>query len=181
MSSPYYCEVWRGRAPCKPLACLLHLSSTARWAVLGCRQLPRSLLQTTRLCTPRVPQATSIKAPASLARLDTYALAGAQPKLTGLPMVVYISECWSAKTGRHAPKLYVSQSYSAAVWSNAVFSVTVERDVHVLGERGEICGRDVGLVVEFIELNMPLLLAYWRQDPVVGTLEMLQALRRVEV
>ena len=91
-------------------------------------------------------------------------------------MVVYISE----KNARHGPRLEVSQSYGDKVRKDALFSVTIERNPRIVGNRGDISSRDIGLIFEFIDMNMQLLLAYWEQDPGMDTLDMLQALRKVE-
>ena len=108
--------------------------------------------------------------------LTSFAMANVRPKYTGLPMIIYVSE----KNARHGPRIKVSQSYGDQLRGNALFSVTIERNPRVIGKRGDIRARDIGLVMEFIELNMPLLLAYWEQEPVVDTLDMLQSLRKIE-
>ena len=102
---------------------------------------------------------------------DTYALANVRPKVTGLPMVVYISE----RTARHGPRLKVSQFYGDKISRDALFSVTIERNPRIVGDRGEFRGRDLGLVFDFIDLNQQVLLAYWGQT--IDTADMLQGLR----
>ena len=106
---------------------------------------------------------------------DTYAMANVRPKVTGLPMVVYISE----RNARHGPRLKVSQFYGDKISRDALFSVTIERTPRVVGDRGAIRSRDLGLVFDFIELNMQVLLAYWEQT--IDTAEMVQGLRKVEM
>ena len=109
-------------------------------------------------------------------KFDTYALANVRPKYTGLPMVVYISE----KTARHGPRIRVSQSYGDDVRGIQPFSMTIEPNPRIFGKRGDIRARDIGLIMEFIELNLPLLLAYWEQEPVVDTVDMIQSLRKID-
>ena len=109
-------------------------------------------------------------------RLDTYAMANARPKDTGLPMTVYINE----KNARHGPRLKISQFYGEEVRPDALFSITISREPRIIGDRGDIRPRDIGLILEFIDLNMQLLMAYWEQDPAVATSDMLRSLRRIE-
>ena len=108
--------------------------------------------------------------------LEAYAMANVLTADTGLPMVVYISQ----KNAAHGPRLKVSQYMGDEMRPGEWFSMTIEDEPKRIGERGKIRPRDIGLVVEFIELNRRLLEEYWEQEPPMGTKEMLNRLQVIE-
>ena len=107
--------------------------------------------------------------------LDLYAMANVQPKTTGLPMTIYISN----KNARHGPRIKVSQQYGNQMNASELFSMTIEEDPRIIGKPGRIRVSDIGKVNMFIQANRELLLDYWRQEPPLDTLDMLLKLTKV--
>ena len=107
--------------------------------------------------------------------LGLYAMANVQPKTTGLPMTVYISN----KNARHGPQINVSQQYGDQMNARELFSMTIEEDPRVIRKPGKIRVSDIRKVGQFIHENRELLLDYWRQAPPLDTLDMLLKLTKV--
>jgi len=52
------------------------------------------------------------------------------------------------------------------------FTMTIADDPKVIGDTGDIRPRDISKVADFIRLNQTVLLAFWKQDPILYTVDM---------
>lgn len=117
----------------------------------------------------------SYRRPSRTCELDLYAMANVQPKTTGLPMTIYISN----KIAGHGPRIKVSQQYGDRMNAAELFSMSIEQDPRITGKPGRIRVSDIRKVQQFIEANRQLLLDYWYQEPPLDTLDMLLKLTKV--
>jgi hypothetical protein len=91
---------------------------------------------------------------------DFFDMANLSPTLTGLPMVVWISECGRA---RHDARVKVSLIHGRRAHPDQTASVSVRPAVDVVAGR-PLDPRDLALVQRWIELNRETILAYWNGD-----------------
>jgi hypothetical protein len=88
---------------------------------------------------------------------DLFEMANLSPTLTGLPMVVWISE-----RGRDA-RVKVSLTHGRRARPDRTASVSVRPEVEIVAGR-ELKPRDMELVRRWIELNRAAIIAYWNGD-----------------
>ena len=93
-------------------------------------------------------------------RDDFFKMANLSPTLTGLPMIVWISECGRA---RHDARVTVSLVHGRRAGPDRTASVSVRPTVGVVAGP-QLDGRDLELVRQWIELNRDPILAYWNGD-----------------
>jgi Domain of unknown function (DUF4160) len=102
---------------------------------------------------------------------DLFEMANLSPTLTGLPMVVWISERGRA---RHDARIKVSLVHGRRARPDRTASVSVRPTVEVVAGR-ELERRDMDLVRQWIELNREAIVAYWNgdllTDEVIGRLK----------
>jgi hypothetical protein len=102
---------------------------------------------------------------------DLFEMANLSPMLTGLPMVVWISERGRA---RHDARVKVSLVHGRRTRPDRTASVSVRPTVEVVAGR-ELEARDMDLVRQWIELNREAIIAYWNgdllTDEVIGRLK----------
>jgi hypothetical protein len=102
---------------------------------------------------------------------DLFEMANLSPTLTGLPMVVWISERGRA---RHDARVKVSLVHGRRIRPDRTASVSVRPTVEVVAGR-ELEARDMDLVRQWIELNREAIIAYWNgdllTDEVIGRLK----------
>ena len=102
---------------------------------------------------------------------DFFEMANLSPALTGLPMVVWISERGNA---RHDVRVKVSLVHGRRARPNQTASVAVRPRVEIVAG-SELDRRDLELVRQWIELNQEAILAYWNgellTDEVIGRLK----------
>ena len=92
--------------------------------------------------------------------VDLFEMANLSPTLTGLPMVVWISERGRA---RHDARVKVSLVHGRRARADRTASVSVRPTVGVVAGP-QLDGRDLELVRQWIELNREAILAYWNGD-----------------
>lgn len=102
-----------------------------------------------------------------------FELASLSPELTGLPMVVWVSERGQA---RHDARVEVSPVHGRRARLDQAVPVSVRRPVDVAAGSG-LDGRDLALVRQWIQLNREAIIAYW--DNELSTLQLLKRLRSV--
>jgi Domain of unknown function (DUF4160) len=91
---------------------------------------------------------------------DLFEMANLSPALTGLPMVVWISERGRA---RHDARVKVSLVHGRRARPDRTASVSVRPTVEIVAGR-ELERRDMELVRRWIELNREAIIAYWNGD-----------------
>jgi hypothetical protein len=91
---------------------------------------------------------------------DLFEMANLSPALTGLPMIVWISERGHA---RHDPRVKVSLVHGRRARPDRPASVSVRPTVEIVAGP-ELDRRDLGLVRQWIELNREAIIAYWNGD-----------------
>jgi hypothetical protein len=91
---------------------------------------------------------------------DFFDMANLSPTLTGLPMVVWISE---RSRARHDARVKVSLVHGRRAHPDQTASVPVRPTVDVVAGR-PLDPRDLALVRQWIELNREAILAYWAGD-----------------
>jgi hypothetical protein len=102
---------------------------------------------------------------------ETYLMAKLAPRLTGLPMAVWVTE----RNGfRHDVRVKVSRSHGRrGSWSDSA-SVTVRPTPQLIGD---LDAADLRLVSEWIELNRAVIVDYW--DDTIDLDELLARLQRL--
>ena len=91
---------------------------------------------------------------------DLFEMANLSPTLTGLPMIVWISERGHA---RHDARVKVSVVHGRRARPDRTASVSVRPTVErVAGP--ELDRREIGLVRQWIDLNREAIIAYWNGD-----------------
>ena len=88
---------------------------------------------------------------------DLFEMANLSPALTGLPMIVWISERGPA---RHDARVKVSVVHGRRARPDRTASVSVRPTVEIVAVQG-LEGRDMELVRRSIELNREAIIAYW--------------------
>jgi hypothetical protein len=91
---------------------------------------------------------------------DLFEMANLSPTLTGLPMVVWISERGRA---RHDVRVKVSLTHGRRARPDRTASVSVRPKVEIVAGR-ELDRRDMELVRQWIDLNREAIVAYWNGD-----------------
>jgi Domain of unknown function (DUF4160) len=91
---------------------------------------------------------------------DLFEMANLSPALTGLPMIVWISERGHA---RHDTRVKVSLVHGRRARPNRTASVSVRPTVEIVAGP-ELDRRDLELVRQWIELNREAIIAYWNGD-----------------
>ena len=91
---------------------------------------------------------------------DLFDMANLSPTLTGLPMIVWISERGRA---RHDARMKVSLLHGRRAHPNRTASVSVRPTVEVIAGP-ELDRRDMELVRRWIEINREAIVAYWNGD-----------------
>lgn len=89
--------------------------------------------------------------------LDLYAMANLQPKTTGLPMTVYISN----RTAGHEPRVVISQQHGDQLISSDLSFMTIKDNPRIIGKLAGI--RNLMKVHQLLMANQGLLLHYWYQ------------------
>ena len=101
---------------------------------------------------------------------DLYEMANLQPKSTGLPMVIWVSERGNAQ---HDARVKVSMGRGRMnIHNTAVVGV---RPPSLLA--GHLSGPDFTAVANWIALNQHTLIQYW--DGNIDTVELVQRLKRL--
>ena len=103
-----------------------------------------------------------MRAPSSTAdeTEDLFELANLSPALTGLPMIVWISERGRA---RHDARVKVSLVHGRRARPDRTASVSVRPTVEVVAGP-DVDRRDLELVQRWVELNRDTIIAYWDGD-----------------
>jgi hypothetical protein len=91
---------------------------------------------------------------------DFFEMANLSPALTGLPMIVWISERGHA---RHDARLKVSVVHGRRGRPDRTASVSVRPTVEIVAG-SELDRRDMELVREWVELNREAIIAYWNRE-----------------
>jgi Domain of unknown function (DUF4160) len=91
---------------------------------------------------------------------DLFEMANLSPALTGLPMVVWISERGRA---RHDVRVKVSLVHGRRASPSRTASVSVRPTVEIVAGP-EIGRHEMELVRQWIELNRDAIIAYWTGD-----------------
>jgi len=91
---------------------------------------------------------------------DLFEMANLSPTLTGLPMIVWITERGHA---RHDARVMVSLVHGRRARPDRTASVSVRPTVEVVAGP-EVDRRDLDLVRQWIELNRAAIIAYWNGD-----------------
>jgi Domain of unknown function (DUF4160) len=112
-------------------------------------------------------------APAGDQTDDFFEMANLSPALTGLPMIVWISERGRA---RHDARVKVSLVHGRRARPDRTASVSVRPTVELVAGP-ELRRRDLELVRQWIELNREAILAYWDGD--LLTDEVIQRLKPI--
>lgn len=102
-------------------------------------------------------------------------MANVQPKTTGLPMTIYISN----RTAGHEPRITVSQQQGDQLIASDLFCMTIEDNPRILGKLVGVRVSDLKKVHQFLMANRGMLLNYWYQEPPLDTLDMLLQLTKV--
>lgn len=105
---------------------------------------------------------------------DLFELANFSTKITGLPMIVYVS----GKQSSHAARIKVARTYKKNFIAGDTFSMSVsDRPKIVAGDQGDIEEVDLVQVKEWIILNKEALLKYWNLK--ISTDELIEVLKKV--
>jgi hypothetical protein len=91
---------------------------------------------------------------------DFFEMANLSPALTGLPMIVWISERGHA---RHDARVKVSLVHGRRARPDRTASVSVRPTVEIVAGP-KLDRRDLELVRQWIELNREAIIAYWNGD-----------------
>lgn len=91
---------------------------------------------------------------------DLFEMANLSPAITGLPMIVWISERGRA---RHDARVKVSLVHGRRVHPNRTASVSVRPTVEIVAGP-ELDRREMDLVRQWIEINREAIIAYWNRD-----------------
>ena len=93
------------------------------------------------------------------------------PRLTGLPMTVWITENDGYP---HDARVKVSQTHGSKIDPTNTATFAVRSTPHLIA--GTLPASDQQMVLEWIRLNEDLILAYWNST--ISTAELLQQLRK---
>jgi hypothetical protein len=103
---------------------------------------------------------------------DPYAMANLPPRLTGLPMVVWVSERGNAP---HDVRVKVCRVHGERMQWNNTASVAVRPTPHLAA--GQLSPADLALVSDWIRLNEQVVLDYWEDR--IFTDELIARLQRL--
>jgi hypothetical protein len=103
---------------------------------------------------------------------ELYLMANLPPRLTGLPMVVWVSERGHA---RHDVRIKVSQSHGSQMSITNTATVAVRPAPRLVS--GQLSPADMTAVGAWIRLNEAIIVAYW--DGAIYTDELIQRLQRL--
>ena len=91
---------------------------------------------------------------------DLFEMANLSPAVTGLPMIVWISERGRA---RHDARVKVSLVHGRRVRPDRTATVSVRSTVEIVAGP-DLDRRDMELVRRWIEMNREAIIAYWNGD-----------------
>jgi uncharacterized protein DUF4160 len=91
---------------------------------------------------------------------DLFEMANLSPALTGLPMIVWISERGRA---RHDVRVKVSLVHGRRARPDRTASVSVRPDIEVVAGP-QLASRDLDLVRQWVDQNREAIIAYWNGD-----------------
>jgi hypothetical protein len=103
---------------------------------------------------------------------ELYLMANLPPRLTGLPMVVWVSERGHA---RHDVRIKVSRSHGSQMSITNTATVAARPVPRLVS--GQLSPADMAAVNAWIRLNEAAIVAYW--DGAIYTDELLQRLQRL--
>jgi hypothetical protein len=101
-----------------------------------------------------------------------FEMANLPPRLTGLPMVVWVSERGNAP---HDVRVKVCRVHSERMQWNNTASVAVRPQPHLAS--GRLSSADLAVVGDWIRLNEAVLIDYWEER--IFTDELLSRLRKL--
>lgn len=99
-----------------------------------------------------------------------YDMANLTPRMTGLPMVVWVSHRGRA---RHDVRVKVQQTHGRRISLGNTASVAVRPAPHLAA--GQLSAADLRAVSDWIRLNEAVIVGYW--DGTIDTGELVQQLR----
>jgi hypothetical protein len=99
-----------------------------------------------------------------------YEMANLTPRMTGLPMVVWVSHRGRA---RHDVRVKVQQTHGRQMSPSNTVSVAVRPAPHLVA--GQLSATDLRAVSQWIRLNEATIVGYW--DGTIDTGELIQRLR----
>jgi hypothetical protein len=99
-----------------------------------------------------------------------YEMANLTPRMTGLPMVVWVSHRGRA---RHDVRVKVQQAHGRRMSLGNTASVAVRPTPHLAA--GQLSAADLRAVSEWIQLNEAVIVGYW--DGTIDTGELIQQLQ----
>ena len=108
---------------------------------------------------------------------DLYLMANLPPRLTGLPMVVWLLERGRA---RHDARIKVSRTHGIRIDPTNTVSVAVRPAPRLPAPRlatGDLSRADLRVVAEWVELNRDVILDYWHGR--IFTDELLQRIKSI--
>ena len=103
---------------------------------------------------------------------DLYLMANLPPRLTGLPMVIWLSERGRA---RHDARIKVSRTHGIRIDPTNTVTVTVRPASRLA--TGDLSRADLRVVAQWIELNRDVILDYWHGR--IFTDELLQRIKGI--
>ena len=103
---------------------------------------------------------------------DLYLMANLPPRLTGLPMVVWLLERGRA---RHDARIKVSRTHGIRIDPTNTVTVAVRPAPRLA--TGDLSRADLRVVAEWIELNRDVILDYWHGR--IFTDELLQRIKSI--
>ena len=101
-----------------------------------------------------------------------YEMANLTPRMTGLPMVVWVSHRGRA---RHDVRVKVQQSHGSRMSLSNTATVAVRPTPHLVA--GQLSPADLRAVNQWIQFNEAVIVGYW--DGTIDTGELIQQLRRI--
>lgn len=105
---------------------------------------------------------------------DLFELANVDHKVTGLPMLIYVS----GKNAAHAARVKVARTYRSNFYPGDTFSVLISTKPKIVaGDQGEITNEDVKSVYDWVMLNREILLQYWNHN--MSTNDLIDKLKKV--
>jgi hypothetical protein len=91
-----------------------------------------------------------------------FEMANLRNRRTGLPCVIWIQQ----KSGKeqHNARIKVSKKYGDKVFADeGLFTITIP-DKGIIGDTGDIAEKDIKKIVDFIDMNMEVLLKVWEGE-----------------
>ena len=101
-----------------------------------------------------------------------YEMANLTPRMTGLPMVVWVSHRGRAQ---HDVRVKVQQTHGSRMSLSNTATVAVRPTPHLVA--GQLSPPDLRAVSQWIQLNEAVIVGYW--DGTIDTGELIQQLRRL--